>query len=91
MNIVGFLLGKRIMVEVSQMEFSGLELVYGGVTIAHRGCGRFTDLLAQAKTLGLPLRAVVKRTNRGNIVERLKRARFASASSLRPCTAQPGY
>ena len=40
MNIVGFLLGKRIMVEVSQMEFSGLELVYGGVTIAHRGCGR---------------------------------------------------
>jgi hypothetical protein len=83
-NIVGFLLGTKITVEVWQMEFSGLALVYGGVTIAQRGCGRFTDLLAQAKRLGLPLRAVVKRTNKGNMVERLTRERFASASSLRP-------
>jgi hypothetical protein len=48
------------------MEFSGVELLYGGMLEPHRGRGWFANLLKQAKELKTPLRAVAKR-NPGNL------------------------
>ena len=59
------------------MEFSGMELLYGGVLPAHRGCGRFSNLLTEAKKFKTPLWAVVKRANTSAMAERLLKYGFA--------------
>jgi len=83
-RIVGFLLGKMTTSDLVQMEFAGLELVYGGMTTGQRGHGAFANLLAQAKALGLPLRAVVKHGNKSRMGQRLERQQFVRTASLRP-------
>jgi hypothetical protein len=84
-NVVGFLFGRTRSTDTRGMEFSGVELLYGGVLPAHRGCGRFSKLLTEAKKLRAPLWAVVKRANTSAMAERLLKYGFAKqADSLRP-------
>lgn len=84
-NIVGFLLGQSCSTDMPGMEFSGVELLYGGVLTAQRGVGRFPNLLGQAKALGIPLQSVVKRANTSAMAARLLKHGFVKqAVSLRP-------
>jgi hypothetical protein len=83
-NVVGFLIGQVRSTDTPGMEFSGVELLYGGVLPAHRGCGRFSNLLIEAKKLRTPLWAVVKRANTSGMAKRLLKYGFAKqADSLR--------
>ena len=83
-NVVGFLFGRTRSTDTRGMKFSGVELLYGGVLPAHRGCGRFSKLLTEAKKLRAPLWAVVKRANTSAMAERLLKYGFAKqADSLR--------
>lgn len=67
------------------MEFSGVELLYGGVQKAHRGHGLFSGLLSRAKALGTPLYAVVKHSNMGAMAARLLKSDFVKQrASMRP-------
>jgi hypothetical protein len=84
-NVVGFLLGRTYSTDMPGMEFSGVELLYGGVLPAHRCRRRFSNLLAQAKRLRTPLRAVVKSANTGAMAARLVKGGFQKqGASLRP-------
>ena len=84
-SVVGFLLGRTCSTDMPGMEFSGMELLYGGVLPAHRCHGRFSKLLAQAKRLRMPLRAVVKHANAGAIAAQLVKGGFLKrGASMRP-------
>jgi hypothetical protein len=82
-EVIGFLLAKTVSSTVPGLEFQGLELAYGGMTSAQRDQGRFVTLIAKAKGLGVPLRAVVKHANKSGMAERLMRQGFARAACLR--------
>jgi hypothetical protein len=84
-SVVGFLVGQTYSTDMPGMEFSGVELLYGGVLKAHRCHGRFSNLLAEAKAVGTPLRAVVKHANTSAMAARLVTGGFVKrGASLRP-------
>lgn len=76
-KVVGFLLSQIRSTDSAGMEFSGVELLYGGMLKANRSHGQFSALLQKAKSLGTPLYAVVKHTNSGSMVARLTKAGFS--------------
>jgi len=57
-------------------EFEGVTLPYGGVLIEHRRHGHFPCLLDRAKTMKIPLHAVVKRANKSDMAGRLVKKGF---------------
>src|SRR5260370_2667148 len=83
-NVVGFLFGRTRSTDTRGMEFSGMELLYGGVLPAHRASGRFSNFLTQPKKFKTPLWAAVKRANTSAMPERLLKHGFAQqAGSVR--------
>jgi hypothetical protein len=84
-NTVGFLIGKNRKIDIWGMEFSGVELLYGGVKKKYRHAGRFQDLLNEAKALAKPLCAVVKHKNASSMATVLVKYGFEKQTdSLRP-------
>jgi hypothetical protein len=75
-KIVGFLLGKDCSIRHPWLEFSGIELLYGGMLKASRGHGLFSNLIDQAKALRTPLYSVVKHANSSGMIARLTKANF---------------
>jgi hypothetical protein len=75
-SIIGFLLGENLSIKRPWMQFDGITLPYGGVLRDHQRHGHFSNLIAQAKTIGKPLRAVVKRANKSCMAARLVKMGF---------------
>jgi hypothetical protein len=76
-DVVGFLLGENYSRRGRQgMEFEGVTLPYGGVLKELRRHGYFSSLLDRAKTMKIPLHAVVKRANKSDMAARLVKKGF---------------
>jgi hypothetical protein len=74
---VGFLLDENYSRRGRQgMEFEGVTLPYGGVLKEHRRHGYFSSLLDRAKTMKIPLHAVVKRANKSDMAAQLVKKGF---------------
>jgi len=76
-DVVGFLLGENYSRRGRRgMEFEGVTLPYGGVLKTYRGHRYFSGLLDRAKTMIIPLHAVVKRVNKSDMRARLVKKDF---------------
>ena len=84
-DVVGFLLGEEYSrIGRRGMEFEGVSLPYGGVLMEHRGHRYFSGLLDRAKTMKIPLHAIVKRANKSDMAARLVKKGFIEMPNF-PC------